>query len=145
MEQVTKQEREIFKDMLLLMKTAKGVGLAANQAGIDKRMLVVDLSDGEGPFYLINPVIIEKCGMAKGEEGCLSLPNTLVNISRAEEVEVTALDENGKFITIKASGLLARVLQHEIDHLNGKLIIDYLRLARKIELIKQFKKMKKTK
>ncbi|MFC1546791.1 peptide deformylase [bacterium] len=116
-------EQQLFNDMLEVMKPLNGVGLAAPQVGMDLCIIVADI--GEGEIKLANPEIIEKQGISELEEGCLSLPQQLCKINRAEHVVVKGLNEKNKIVTIKASGMLSHVLQHEIDHLNGKLIIDY--------------------
>ena len=118
--------RELLQDMYETMKHAKdGVGLAAPQVGILKRLIVIDLSEeGDGLYKLVNPVIVKEKGEQVCREGCLSVPGLLGDVTRPKEVVVEALDENGKKIRIKASDLLAVVLSHEIDHLNGVLFID---------------------
>ena len=98
--------------------------------GIDKNMIVVDI--GEGLLRVINPVIIKKEGNESQEEGCLSVPETCVNVKRAKKILVNYLNEKGEPLSIAAEGLLARVLQHEIDHLMGKLIIDYMNPLKKL-------------
>ncbi|MFH1855876.1 MAG: peptide deformylase [Candidatus Omnitrophota bacterium] len=142
-EKVTREEEETLKKMFNLMHIYKGVGLAANQAGIDKQMSVIDLSDGYGPIYIINPKITKKEGTFEMEEGCLSIPGIGVKVKRAQKVTVEALNIEGKPIRIIAEGFLARALQHEIDHLSGKLIIDYLKLPARIKVISAFQKKKK--
>jgi len=112
------------------MYKASGVGLAASQVGIQKRIAVVNA--GECILKMVNPEILSKKGVSVMEEGCLSVPNKCVNVKRAEEIEVSYLDENDKRCRRKFSGLAARIIQHEIDHLNGKLIIDYLPWPRRL-------------
>lgn len=121
---ISKKLRALVKDMLETMYHANGVGLAAPQVGISERLVVIDV--GTGPIVLINPEIIKAEGENRDVEGCLSLPGRNEYITRAERVTVTALDLNGKKITLEGEGLLARAFQHEIDHLNGILFIDYL-------------------
>jgi peptide deformylase len=123
--EVTPQIASWLDDMVETMHTEVGIGLAAAQVGIDLRMLVVDEGRGTGRAYL-NPVIIEQGGEQVGEEGCLSLPGVFADVSRAEWVVVEAMDRGGTSFRRRASGLLARVLQHEIDHLDGILFIDRL-------------------
>ena len=130
--QITARERKLFEDMLLTMRLLGGVGLAAPQVGISKRLIVADT--GEGPIKLANPEIIKTKGSDKMEEGCLSIPDVKVDVERPHEVTLTGLNEKGGEIELKAGGLLARILQHEIDHLNGKLIIDYMGLIEKLKL-----------
>lgn len=116
--------REILNDMVDTMHAFNGVGLSAVQVGILKRLVVIDLYDDNGPMKLINPVIIKAKGEQKVEEGCLSFPNQYAKIIRPEEVEAEALDENGNKIKIKAKGLLAQAISHELDHLEGILFVD---------------------
>lgn len=127
--------REVLSKMSRLMYASKGVGLAAKQVGIDKRFLVADA--GDGLYKLINPVVVKKEGVQCMEEGCLSVPEVYVKVNRAEYVVLKALDEHGKNIELKADGLLSRVFQHEIDHLDGRLIVDYLNWVGKIKLKKK--------
>lgn len=120
---------QLLEDLYDTLKvTADGVGLAAPQVGVLRRAIVVDLSmeeeNPQGPFFLINPVITKKSGEQVCREGCLSVPGKLGDVIRPEKVTVEALDKNGKKIKIKAEGLLAVVLSHEIDHLDGVLFID---------------------
>lgn len=121
---ITKKLRLLAKDMLDTMYHANGVGLAAPQVGISERMVVIDV--GEGPIILINPVITKSEGENRDVEGCLSLPGRNEYITRADRASVAAIDLNGKEINLTGEGLLARAFQHEIDHLNGILFIDYL-------------------
>lgn len=121
---ITKKLRDLAKDMLETMYQANGVGLAAPQVGVSERMVIIDV--GAGPIILINPEIIKAEGENRDVEGCLSLPGRNEYITRADRVSVTAVDLNGKKINLTGEGLLARALQHEIDHLNGILFIDYL-------------------
>ena len=115
---------ELLDDMIETMHFANGVGLSAVQVGILKRVVVIDLYDGNKPLKLINPRIIKQKGKQEVEEGCLSFPNQFGNVIRPMEVTVKALDENGKEITIKGKELLAQALAHEIDHLDGNLFVD---------------------
>ncbi len=132
---VTVQERQLFKSMLAIMRESKGIGLAAVQIGILKQMIVIDI--GCGALELVNPQIVESKGKKYSfEEGCLSLPGIAVKVSRRRCVSVRALDKFGKAVLIKAEDLLARVLQHEIDHLHGRLIIDYLPWYKRIKIAK---------
>ncbi len=128
-EQVDDGIRKLMDDMLETMYSRTGLGLAAPQVGVSKRVIVVDanLSDEDDypVFMLANPEIIEIRGMQEFEEGCLSFPEFMVKIKRPSGVTVRALNRDGKEITIEAEDLLAIVLQHEIDHLDGKLILDY--------------------
>lgn len=114
--------KKLMNNMAETMYHAKGVGLAAPQVGISKRVIVVDI--GEGQFKLANPEIVSSSGIQDGAEGCLSVPDVVGNVKRSERVTVKALDENGDEVTIEASGYLARAFQHEIDHLNGIIFTD---------------------
>lgn len=128
--EVAQEEKELFEDMVATMHNGEGVGLAAPQVGLSKRMIVADI--GDGPVMLANPEVIEVKGRDRMEEGCLSLPGALVKVVRPNEATIKGLDENGETVEIKAKGLLARVLLHEIDHLNGKLILERMSLWQKI-------------
>ncbi len=133
--EITDKEVKLFEEMLFTMRYFAGIGLAAPQIGITKSLIVVDI--GDGPIRLANPVIMGTKGLGgKWEEGCLSVPGIGVSIARPKEITVSGLNEFGKVVELKAQGLLARVLQHEIDHLQGKLIIDYLGLLEKMLLFK---------
>jgi peptide deformylase len=123
-EAVTDETRRLLDDMAQAMYLANGVGLAAPQVGVDARLIVVDI--GKGLFKVINPKIIKKRGTSVIEEGCLSIPNTYVKVKRPANITVSGLDISGRPQTIKAEGLMAHAFGQEIDHLNGKLIIDYL-------------------
>ncbi len=130
-EKVSEAERNTFSSMAETMYKHQGIGLAGPQVGLNKKLIVADA--GSGLVTLANPEILEK-GKIKDflEEGCLSLPGISVNIKRPTEVLVEGLDRKGNNIQLKATGLLARVLQHEIDHLNGVLILDYASLLKRI-------------
>ncbi len=123
-EEVNDKIRQILDDMVDTMHKFDGVGLAAPQIGLLKRLVVIDLYDGKGPIKLVNPEIIKEKGTQEVEEGCLSFPNQFGRIIRPAEVIVKALDENGKPVKISAKELLAQALSHEIDHLNGILFVD---------------------
>lgn len=123
-EEVNDKIRQILDDMEETMHKYNGVGLAAPQIGLLKRLVVIDLYDDKGTIKLVNPEIIKEKGTQEVEEGCLSFPNKYGKIVRPAEVKVKALDENGKEIKISANGLLAQALSHEIDHLNGILFVD---------------------
>lgn len=121
-EKVTKRVQKLIQDMCETMYAADGIGLAAPQVGISERVIVVD--HGEGWFALINPVILERSGSDTDREGCLSIPGVSGYVTRSSRVVVTGLNEKGKVLKMEATGLKARVLQHEIDHLDGILFID---------------------
>lgn len=113
---------DLLENMLLLMKNHRGIGLAAPQIGVVRRIVVADI--GQGPLKLVNPQIVTRAGDETMPEGCLSLPGSFPEIRRNTHIEVNARDVRGKPFRFEASGLLARILQHEIDHLDGKLICD---------------------
>ena len=125
--EVTDETRRIASDMLETMYDEFGIGLAAVQVGIPQRIVVIDLSeDGSEPMCLINPEITETEGTEEMEEGCLSVPEFRAMVQRAEKIHCRALNEKGEELEFEADGLLAVCIQHEIDHLNGKLFVDYL-------------------
>ena len=145
-EKVGDIERELMKDMLDTMYTAKGIGLAAIQIGVSKRIIVMDISKEENkkkPMYFVNPIIIKKNDeKVTYEEGCLSVPNQFAEIDRPSKCEVEYLDYNGNKQHLKAEGLLATCIQHEMDHLEGILFIDYLSKLKKTIIIKKLSKQK---
>jgi peptide deformylase len=119
--------RQLADDMLETMYAAKGVGLAASQVDVHRRLLVLDVSEArDTPMVLINPEIVAAEGRAPGEEGCLSLPGIYDKLERAERIKVRAQDRNGEPFELDAEGMLAVCIQHEMDHLEGKLFVDYL-------------------
>lgn len=143
-EGVNEDLNRLIDDMVETMYAAPGVGLAAPQVGVSKRLIVVDVKTAYGEeaslYVLINPEVVESEGEVKSEEGCLSLPGFTVSIDRAEKVTVKALDREGKEICIPAEGLLAIALQHEIDHLEGTLILDRTSFLKREFYKKQLKK-----
>ncbi|MCM8779905.1 MAG: peptide deformylase [Candidatus Omnitrophica bacterium] len=139
--QVTAEIREILKEMSKAMYLGMGIGLAAPQVGISKQLIVIDA--GEGLKCFVNPKIIQKKGSSVLEEGCLSFPGISVRVKRAAEVKVEAMDENGAPLNMTGRGLMAHVLQHEIDHLRGRLIIDYASWSQKIKLRAKLKVFEK--
>lgn len=119
--------RKLTDDMLETMYESRGVGLAATQVNVHKRVIVIDVSEEKNaPLYLINPEIVEKDGVEESEEGCLSVPGFFEKVKRAEHIRVRALNRDGKPFEIEAKDLLAVCVQHEMDHLEGKLFVDYL-------------------
>ena len=116
--------KQLVEDMLETMYKYNGVGLAAPQVGVLKRVVVIDIEDDNGPYVFINPEIIKEKGEQEVEEGCLSFPNQFAKIIRPAEVTVKALDKDGKEFKLKAKGLLAQAISHEVDHLNGILFVD---------------------
>jgi len=137
----------LVKDMFETMYNAPGIGLAAVQVGILKRLIVIDISKEDKkkePIFLINPKIVFKSSnTSTHEEGCLSLPGHFAEIERPAECHIEYIDYDGKKNNIKAKGLLATCIQHEIDHLNGILFIDYLSKLKKDMIIKKLVKQKK--
>jgi peptide deformylase len=128
---VSRKIKELLIDMAETMYAAPGVGLAAPQVGISKRIIVVDV--GEGLIELVNPVLVRNYGSETATEGCLSIPGIVGEVTRAEKVVVNGLDGKGRRVEIVAEGLLARALQHELDHLDGVLFIDKATNLRHIE------------
>ncbi|WP_374403802.1 peptide deformylase [Niveibacterium sp.] len=125
--EVTDELRTLIRDMAETMYEAPGVGLAATQVNVHKRIVVIDVSeDKTGLRAYINPEIIARSGEQVCEEGCLSVPGIYEKVTRAERVTVRALDEQGKPFELEAEGLLAVCIQHEIDHLDGKVFVEYL-------------------
>ena len=143
-EQVGEPEKELMNDMLETMYAANGIGLAAIQIGVPKRIIVMDLSKEENkklPMYFVNPVITKKNNeKTTYEEGCLSVPNQFAEIDRPSKCEVEYLDYNGNKQNLQAEGLLATCIQHEIDHLEGILFIDYLSKLKKEIIVKKLSK-----
>lgn len=123
-ENIDEKIQILIDDMIETMHEANGVGLAAQQVGILKRIVVIDIYDGSGPLVLINPVILKTKGEREVEEGCLSFPNQFGKVIRPKEVEVEALNREGKKVKIKAKELLAQAICHETDHLEGELFVD---------------------
>jgi peptide deformylase len=119
--------RTLIRDMFETMYAAPGIGLAATQVDVHLRIAVIDVSENhDQPLVLINGEILEKSGEREGEEGCLSVPGIYDKVTRAERVKVRALDEHGAAFELEAEGLLAVCIQHELDHLNGKVFVEYL-------------------
>ena len=147
LEKVDDELRGLLDDMLETMYSAPGIGLAAVQVGILKRIIVIDISkdkEKKNPFFLINPEIISKSkNTSTYEEGCLSLPGYFAEIERPAECQVKYIDYFGKKKEIKATGLLSTCIQHELDHLNGILFIDYLSKLKRDMIIKKLTKQKK--
>jgi len=146
--EVNDEVRTLMDDMLETMYDAPGIGLAAIQVGVPKRIIVIDLSkekEKKNPLYFVNPELITKSKKdASYEEGCLSVPNQFAEISRPDSCKVKYLDYNGSEKILEAQGLLATCIQHEMDHLEGILFIDYLSKLKKSMIIKKLSKQKKT-
>ena len=134
-------ERMLIQSMIATMHDAKGVGLAAPQVGISKRFFVMDI--GEGPMAIINPKISKKMGTDTLEEGCLSIPEVTINIERPQQITVKYMDENGQAQEKTCENLMARIIQHETDHLDGKLIVDYASQDEKAQFKDQLKALEK--
>jgi len=128
-------QRRLIEAMIETMHEQKGVGLAAPQVGINEQIFVADV--GNGPIAFINPRIVKKAGSAVVEEGCLSIPGVTVKIKRPVNIKVRYLNENNQLVEGEYSELLARVILHEIDHLHGKLIVDYASLSEKKKMKEQ--------
>jgi len=139
--EITNETKKLIQDMKETMEKNQGVGLAANQVGIDERIIVVKTGTKPGDFLaLVNPRILEKSRKIEmGEEGCLSIPGLFLNIKRAKKIEIEGIKEDGEKIKIEAEGLLARIFQHEIDHIEGILIIDRLPFFQRLKIKKKLK------
>lgn len=135
---VDEETRKFIDDMFETMAAAKGVGLAANQVGVARRMAVID-AEGQR-FAMINPRIVSAEGRDTAEEGCLSIPDIYGDVTRPARVVLEALDRDGKPFRLEAQGLVARAIQHEIDHLDGILFLDHLGSLRRAMLLKRFRK-----
>ena len=126
-EKIDAATRKLIEDMAETMYAANGVGLAATQVDVHKQIILIDVSEDKSDLRVfVNPEITRREGIAVNQEGCLSIPGIYDNVERAESVTVTALDRNGARFTLNASGMLATCIQHEMDHLSGKIFIDYL-------------------
>ena len=148
-ERVDDELRQLFDDMLATMYDAPGIGLAGIQVAVPKRVLVLDVGDEESeekhPICMANPEIVSKGDATRVyEEGCLSIPDVRVEIERPSEVTVRYIDRDGNQQELQAEGLLATAVQHEIDHLDGRLIVDFMSKLRREMVIRKFKKMART-
>jgi peptide deformylase len=140
-ESVDEGLKRLIDDLFETMYEAPGIGLAATQVNMHKRVIVADVSaDKSEPYALINPVILEKDGLTATEEGCLSVPGYYEEVERAEHIRVKFIDRNGGDVEMEAEGLLAVCIQHEMDHLEGKLFIDYLSEAKRSRIRKKLVK-----
>lgn len=139
--EITHAHRDILSRMAKLMYESSGIGLASPQVGINESMIVVDI--GSGLYKLVNPKIINKEGAQVMDEGCLSVPGVCVEVKRAKKVKISAYDEFAKSVTIEAQDLLACVFQHEIDHLKGRLIIDYVSFFNRLKMARKLEELKK--
>jgi len=141
---ITAKTRQLAEDMIATMYDAPGIGLAANQVNVQKRMVVIDISEDKSePMVFINPEIMEKQGEREYEEGCLSVPEAHEMVTRADTVRVKALNLDGDAFELDAEGLLATCIQHEIDHLDGKLFVDYLSNLKRQRIKKRLEKQQK--
>ena len=141
-ESVDDDVRTLVKDLFDTMYAAEGIGLAANQVGLARRVAVVDTGD-DPAVVLINPVILERQGNDRGEEGCLSVPDIFGDVDRAERIVVESTDVDGQRKQHELTGLAARAVQHEIDHLDGILFLDHLSPLKRRMLLKKWKKLRK--
>lgn len=140
-EKVDDEIRQLAQDMLETMYAAPGIGLAATQVDVHKRLLVVDVSENRSqPYCLINPEIMENDGLEIMEEGCLSVPGIYEKVERADHIRVRALNTDGEVFEMEAEGLLAVCIQHEMDHLEGKLFVDYLSELKRQRIRKRIEK-----
>ncbi|MGM0593165.1 MAG: peptide deformylase [Pseudomonadota bacterium] len=143
-EQVDDALRAFIDDMFETMYDAPGIGLAASQVDLHKRLIVIDISEDKSePLVLINPEILERDGVESMDEGCLSVPGIYEKVERAERVKVRALDRHGDTFDLEADGLLAVCIQHEIDHLDGKLFVDYLSGLKRQRIKKKLEKQRR--
>jgi peptide deformylase len=139
--EVNDEIRNLVDDMFDTMKDEKGIGLAASQIDVHQRVVVMDVSEEQNePRVFINPEITHMEGSTVSEEGCLSVPNNYAKVDRAEKVKVTALDRDGQPFELEAEGLLAICIQHELDHLKGKLFVDYLSPLKRNRIKKKLEK-----
>jgi peptide deformylase len=143
-EEVDDRIRGIIDDMFETMYAAPGIGLAATQVNVHERLLVIDVSEDKNqPLVLINPEITNREGEQEMDEGCLSVPGQYETVRRAERIHVRALDRDGQPFEMEAEGLLAVCIQHEIDHLDGKLFVDYLSQLKRQRIKKKLQKQQK--
>jgi peptide deformylase len=145
-QEITPDVARLIDDMIQTMYAAPGIGLAATQVGVGLRIFVVDLSVGRNPTDLmtfVNPEFVEREGMQLEEEGCLSLPGFTSTVARPQRVVVKGLDRHGEEHTLEGTGLMARAIQHEVDHLNGCLFVDRLRGLQKDLIVRKIKKLAK--
>lgn len=143
---VTEEIRQLANDMLETMYAAPGIGLAATQVNVQKRLIVIDISEDQSdPLILINPEIVTRDGEREYQEGCLSVPEAYEMVTRADTVKIKATNTDGDDFEFDAEGLLATCVQHEIDHLDGKLFVDYLSNLKRDRIRKRLEKHQKQK
>jgi len=136
--------RDLIDDMFETMYCAPGIGLAAVQVDVLKRLVVIDISENkDNPYCFINPVILDREGSEKVEEGCLSVPGIYADVTRSKWIKVTFLDRKGDTIEQEFEGLMAICVQHEIDHLDGKLFVDYLTEMKRSRIRKKMEKLRR--
>lgn len=141
---VNDQVRKLVADMAETIYAAPGVGLAATQVDVHKQVIVIDISETRDKLLtFINPEILASSGVSDCEEGCLSVPGIFEKVQRAERVTVRALDREGKLFTLDANGLLSVCIQHEIDHLKGKVFVEYLSRLKQARILNKLKKMQR--
>jgi peptide deformylase len=142
--EVDESIRQLVRDMAETMYTAPGIGLAATQVDVHKRVIVIDISETHDQLLvLINPQILDADGQIECEEGCLSVPGIFDMVTRAERIRVRSLDLQGASFELEASGLLAVCIQHEMDHLEGKVFVEYLSRLKQERIVKKLKKMER--
>jgi peptide deformylase len=142
--EVNDEIRQLISDLFETMYLAPGIGLAASQVDVHQRIVVMDISEDQSqPLCFINPEILELTGKARREEGCLSVPDVYETVERAEKIRVKALDRDGKEFELQADEILAVCIQHEMDHLDGKLFVDYISPLKRQRLKKKLSKAKK--
>ena len=143
-ESVNGEIRRLVEDMAQTMYAAPGVGLAATQVDVHKEVIVIDVSESHDQLLvLINPVILERRGVSDFEEGCLSVPGVFEKIERAEWIKLRALNSNGQLFELDANGLLSVCIQHEMDHLRGKVFVEYLSRLKQKRILAKIKKQEK--
>jgi peptide deformylase len=142
--QVDDRIRQLVKDMAETMYAAPGIGLAATQVDVHERLLIIDISEARDQLQVfINPEIVESSGEIETEEGCLSVPGIYDKVRRAERVQVRALNTQGEIFTLQAEGLLAVCIQHEIDHLDGKVFVEYLSRLKQQRIVAKLRKQQR--
>lgn len=140
-EHINDEIRQLIKDMAQTMYAAPGIGLAATQVDVHRQVIVIDISESHDQLMVfVNPEILEAQGEAQCEEGCLSVPGIYEKVTRAERIKVRALDAGGQPFTLEASGLLAVCIQHEMDHLRGKVFVEYLSRLKQARIVAKLKK-----
>lgn len=146
METVDESIKRLVSDMFETMYAAPGIGLAANQVNVQKRVIIIDVTEEKNsPLCFINPEILDKQGSEEMDEGCLSVPGVFEKVCRAEKIRVRALDRDGNPFELEADGILAICIQHEMDHLEGKLFVDYLSPLKRQMVRKKLKKEQRQK